>query len=113
MHNIMKKILPIIIITSIFVSCTKLDLNPLSEGSSENWYSDETELTLSLNDLYREYLWLLEINLETERMTDNWTQRQAVHAFSTGSITSEWNMAEDTWLNTYKGITRANTILNN
>ena len=108
----MKKIFALLLSTSILASCTKLDLNPLSEGSSENWYSDETELSLSLNDLYREYLWLLEINLETERMTDNWTQRQAVHAFSTASITSEWNMAENTWLNTYKGITRANTILN-
>jgi hypothetical protein len=108
----MKKIIAILFIIYT-ASCTKLDLNPLSEGSSENWYSDETEMTLSLNDLYRTYLWALEMNLETERMTDNWTQRQAVHVFSSGAITSEWNLAEEVWLNTYKGITRANTILNN
>ena len=107
----MKKIFYFLAAGILLGSCTKLDLNPLSEGSSENWYSDETEIALSLNDLYRTYLWSLELNLETERMTDNWTQRQAVHAYAAGSITSEWNMAEDVWLSTYKGITRANTIL--
>lgn len=25
-------------------SCDNLDLDPLSEGSSENWYSNETEI---------------------------------------------------------------------
>ena len=25
-------------------ACADLDLNPLSEGSSENWYRDETEI---------------------------------------------------------------------
>ena len=25
-------------------ACANLDLNPLSEGSSENWYHDETEI---------------------------------------------------------------------
>jgi len=109
----MKKIFVLTFLLTVLYSCTKLDLDPLSEGSSENWYSDETELTLSLNDLYRTYLWDLEINLTTERMTDNWTQRQAIHAYSSGAITSEWNVSEDTWLSTYKGITRANTIINN
>lgn len=110
----MKKIfVSLFAIIFIISSCVKLDLDPLSQGSSENWYSDETEITLSLNDLYRTYLWGLEINLETERMTDNWSQRQAVHAFAAGSITSTWSLAEDTWLSTYKGISRANSVLNN
>ncbi|MCC9138848.1 RagB/SusD family nutrient uptake outer membrane protein [Pontibacter silvestris] len=87
-------------------------MNPLSEGSSENWYSDETEISLALNDLYRTYLWDFETNYTTERMSDNWTQRQAIDAFAAGSINSEWSRSEDLWLNTYKGITRANTILN-
>ncbi len=36
------------------LSCTDLNLNPLSEGSSETWYSNESEVTMALNDLYRE-----------------------------------------------------------
>lgn len=109
----MKKLSIILVSTLLLSGCVKLDLNPLSEGSTQNWYSDETQFELSLNDLYRPYLWEQEINLETERMTDNWTQRQAVHAFSGGAITSEWAFSSNVWLNTYKGITRANTILNN
>ena len=34
-------------------ACADLDLNPLSEGSSENWYHDETEIEMALNDLWR------------------------------------------------------------
>ena len=36
-----------------FTACADLDLNPLSEGSSENWYHDATEIEMSLNDLWR------------------------------------------------------------
>lgn len=97
----------------LFTSCADLDLNPLSEGSSENWYADETEINMSLNDLYREYLWDRESNFEMDRMTDDWTQRQAINAFVEGTVTSEWSVPRNLWLNTYKGITRANTILNN
>ncbi|MCE4564676.1 RagB/SusD family nutrient uptake outer membrane protein [Maribellus sp. CM-23] len=97
----------------LLASCAELDLNPLSEGSSENWYADETEINMSLNDLYREYLWDRESNFEMDRMTDDWTQRQAVNSFVEGTITSEWSVGRDLWLNTYKGITRANTVLNN
>ena len=107
----MKKYFILLLCVVSFTACEKLDLNPLSEGSSENWYSDETEIELSLNDLYRTYLWDLEQNLEGERFTDNWTQRQAVKDFVAGTINSEWSFSEDLWLSTYKGITRANTIL--
>ena len=108
----MKKIYLILLIIPVLFSCENLDLNPLSEGSSENWYSNETEIQMSLNDLYRTYLWTLEDDFVTERMTDNWSQRQAVNAFSAGSINSEWNTSSELWLNTYKGITRANSIIN-
>lgn len=108
----MKKFVFIIVCLALFTGCEKLDLNPLSEGSSENWYSDATEIQMSLNDLYRTYLWDLEINFIAERMTDNWTQRQSVRPFVAGAINSEWSRAENLWLDTYKGITRANTVLN-
>ena len=29
-------------------ACADLDLNPLSEGASENWYHDETEIEITL-----------------------------------------------------------------
>jgi len=96
-----------------FTSCANLDLNPLSEGASGNWYSDETEISMSLNDLYREYLWNLESNFEMDRNTDDWTQRQTTSAVNLGTVTSEFSFGASLWLNTYKGIARANTILIN
>ena len=32
-------------------SCIDLDRNPLSSASSENWYSSETEIEMSIKDL--------------------------------------------------------------
>lgn len=31
----------------LLMSCVDLDLNPLSEGSSENWYSSQAEIEMS------------------------------------------------------------------
>lgn len=95
------------------VSCTDLNLDPLSEASSGNWYSNPDQVELALNDFYREYLWLLERNFQTDRWTDDWAQRQVAYSFAVGSITSEWSEAEEVWKNTYKGISRANRILEN
>ena len=92
-------------------SCTKLDLVPPSEGSNENWYSDQTEIEMSLNDLYRTYVWNLEVNYKTDRWTDDWAQRLVVYDYAAGSITSEWVESETTWINTYKGISRANRVI--
>jgi len=100
-----------LVFATILTACVDLDLNPLSKGSSKTWYSTETEIQLSLNDLYRTYLWNLEIDYATERWTDNWTQRQSITEYPAGTITSEWTSDVDTWFNTYKGIVRANNIL--
>ena len=35
---------------SLLSSCFELDLNPLAQGSSENWYSSETEIEMALKD---------------------------------------------------------------
>ena len=50
----MKKIL-IACIASAFAltACVDLELAPLSEGSSETWYSTQQELEMSVNDFYR------------------------------------------------------------
>lgn len=33
----MKKLIALIALLPLLLGCTKLDVNPLSEGSSENW----------------------------------------------------------------------------
>ncbi len=97
----------------MLTGCQKLDLNPLSEGSSENWYKNENEITLALNDLYRGALWYAESSrlYNTDRWTDDWNQREYLYDWVAGSITGEWADTRNTWENTYKGISRANTIL--
>ena len=35
-------------------ACHDLDLNPLANGSTENWYSSEKEIEMAVNDLYRD-----------------------------------------------------------
>lgn len=109
----MKKIIIALSIIASFSSCTDLDLNPLSEGSSENWYSNESEINLSLNDLYRQYAWDIEINWRAERMSDNWSQRQTMNDYAAGAITSNWSVAELNWESLNKAVSRANTILEN
>ena len=38
-------------------ACHDLDLNPLASGSTENWYSTETEVEMAVNDLYHIRYW--------------------------------------------------------
>lgn len=105
-------IIALILLTT--TGCQKLDLNPLSEGSSENWYKNENEIVLALNDLYRGALWPIESNrlFHTDRFTDDWNQRESIYEWIAGSITSEFGDAVRTWGDSYKGIARATAILN-
>ena len=49
----MKKFLCYILLVTALTGCTKLDLNPLSEPATESFYSNQNELELAVNDLYR------------------------------------------------------------
>jgi hypothetical protein len=93
----------------LVLSCTDLDLNPLSEGSSENWYSNETEISMAVNDLYRSVFW----PQEDGEWTDDYTRRQALTPITSATINGEWDVVESWWANSYKTIARANTILLN
>lgn len=92
-------------------SCVDLDLNPPSSASSENWYSDADEITISINDFYREYLYALESDWWTDRRTDDWAQREEIYEFVVGNVTSEWSASENFWINSYKGISRVNRVV--
>jgi hypothetical protein len=102
------KIVLLVFAASVF-SCNKLDLNPLSEGSSENWYSNESEITMALNDLYREVFW----PRDADDWTDDWTQRDLTTSITNGTLNGEDGTVNSWWTNTYKCIARANTILIN
>lgn len=105
------KILQLLFLTGfIFLSsCTDLNLNPLSEGSSETWYSNESEVNMALNDLYREVFW----PRDGDDWTDDWTQRDQTTAITNGTLNGEDGTVNTWWTNSYKCIARANTILIN
>ena len=93
------------------VSCANLDLNPPSSASSENWYSTADEIRISLNDFYRTYLYDMHTEYYFDRRCDDWAQRDQVYDFCNGSVTSTTSTMASYWLNSYKGISRANRII--
>ena len=108
----MKKIFTItlsVIAALLVSSCVDLNLNPLSEGSSDNWYSSQQEIEMSLNDFYRTDFFPLE--------DPNWAEDipyRATTAFTNnGTLTAENGTIATRWTNYYKGIARALRILNN
>ncbi|MBQ9463129.1 MAG: RagB/SusD family nutrient uptake outer membrane protein [Bacteroidales bacterium] len=98
---------------ALLTACVNLDLNPKSQGSSENWYSTAQELELSLNALYSPTMWYTEAwrLWPTDRWTDDWNQRTQSYDWLAGTVASTWSEGAKHWANYYKGIARANTIL--
>ena len=101
------KLIIIILGFALFSACTDLNLNPLSEGSSNTWYSDENEVNLSLNDMYRLVFW----PMDDDAWTDDWTSRSALTPITSATINGEWDTSINLWKNSYKVIARANTLL--
>lgn len=101
-----RKFFYICLFMSLF-SCQKLDLIPLSQGSSETWNADEDELLMSLNDLYREALWTKDL----DDWTDDWIYRDGLTDITNATINGQSGFVNESWKNTYKAISRANTIL--
>ncbi len=101
-------------------ACTKLDLNPLSEGSSATWFSNETEIRSSLDYLYNIDFWDPDPDPSPEnydnqawwdRFTDDWLCRNSTNAITGGSMTAETPYVVEYWNTYYKCIAAANLIL--
>ncbi|GAB3260945.1 RagB/SusD family nutrient uptake outer membrane protein [Larkinella harenae] len=88
-------------------ACDSLDLNPLSDGSSETWNSNAEEIEMSLNGLYKDAFWMQDL----DEWTDDWTYRDATTAVTGATINGETDFVKTWWTNTYKAIARANTVI--
>lgn len=108
------KILTALAAVALTTGCVNLDLNPLSEGSSENWFSNEQEVTYALNALYDPELWYSECCrlFHTDRWSDDWNQRTQLYEFVGGTLESTTGHVTKAWAQHYKAIARANTVLN-
>lgn len=108
-----KSIFAALAAAALLTACVDLDLIPRSQGSSENWYSTAQELEFSLNALYQPSMWYTEAwrLWPTDRWTDDWNQRTQTYDWLGGTISTTWGEGANTWSNYYKGIARANTII--
>lgn len=106
----MKKFRILICATSLLslVSCVDLNLNPLSEGSSKNWYSSKAEIEMSVNDFYRTEFFPIDDML----WGDDVTARNSTSSIQNGTLTAENGTIANRWQNYYKGIARALRLLN-
>ncbi|MFN8345248.1 MAG: RagB/SusD family nutrient uptake outer membrane protein [Spirosomataceae bacterium] len=109
----MKKIIYIAAATLLLLtSCqNSLDLYPLAQPSAETWYSNETEIQLALNDLYRPDFWFQDEDLDANYLSDDGFYRQALTPIKAGTTTSQWSTSTLLWQNSYKAIARANKII--
>ncbi|MCK9343575.1 MAG: RagB/SusD family nutrient uptake outer membrane protein [Massilibacteroides sp.] len=90
-------------------ACNNLDLVPLAEGSSESWYSSETELEMSLNDLYKKSFW----PTDDDRWADDFTYRETTDPFTNATVNGQNGNVTSLWQNQYKCIARANGVILN
>ncbi|GAA4410747.1 RagB/SusD family nutrient uptake outer membrane protein [Nibrella viscosa] len=106
----MKNIACILLLITGVTACHTLDLNPLSEPSTATFYSNQTELELAVNDLYRLDFW----GNDNEQFTDNyWHRGQLGNAVTFGTMNAEDPTAQAYWTACYKAIARANSFLAN
>ncbi len=99
----------------LMASCSKLNLNPLSEGSSENWYSTETELEMAINDLFKEVFWERPNDLWTDDLTfrGEVSSTDNISEMVASTLNAENSTIESLWLNNYKAISRAIKVIEN
>ena len=105
----MKKIFLIIAVSVGLAACHKLDLTNPSEPSTSGFYTNQTQLELAVNDLYREAFW----GNDNEFFSDNNIYRSFGNAVVNGTMNSEDGTVTTFWLNCYKAIARANSFLAN
>lgn len=96
-----------------------LDRQPLDAPSDETFFSNQAELTLAINGVYRDLYWRdggMPFMMALDNATDLGFLRSdfgGMQTFSRGAHTSETGGFADTWEQMYSGINRANNLLVN
>ncbi len=96
-------------------ACHDLDLNPLSYGSTESWYSNETEIKMAVNELYKSEFWT--VDEVGDAWTSDWSDdniyREGLTEFQNATLTGQTSKVTDLWSKQYKVISRANSVILN
>tara|TARA_R110002050_G_scaffold207382_1_gene343513 strand:+ start:3427 stop:5136 length:1710 start_codon:yes stop_codon:yes gene_type:complete len=112
MKRRMKIVLPIAFSLTFLLGCGDLNLNPLSEGSSEAWFSSQTEVEMAVNDLYRIVFWTSDVRPGWNylELTDDYSER-ITRDLLNGQFNSESGVVVQNWKLLYRAVARANSIL--
>ncbi|WP_290792167.1 RagB/SusD family nutrient uptake outer membrane protein [Flavihumibacter sp. UBA7668] len=104
------KYYPYILLLFLLQACVKLELTPPAEPSTGSFYTNQTQLELAVNDLYKIDFW----GNDNEQYTDNyWHRGQLGNAVTFGTMNSDDGMVQAYWSLAYKAIARVNTFLEN
>lgn len=95
----------------IFGSCHDLDMNPLSNGSTENWYSTATEIQMAANAMYGSAYWRPEGDNQTD-WSDDAVYRESLTEFENATVNSENWIVSLYWRINFQMVSYANSILN-
>lgn len=97
-------------------SCMTMDLKPTAQANSETWYTTEVELQMAVNEFYILGYWQ-EPLLASEQWTDNFTYRNTNRgeggSVLDGTLTGQTWYVYNLWQQSYKLISRANSLLGN
>ncbi len=110
----MKKLVIILSVCILLLSgCYNLDLYPLSEASQGNWYFDDTQLTMSVNNVFHHDFWDGYAPWNFYYNTDDFIWRTYAQWGLDGTLTATTGDISTAWNNCYRCIARANAILEN
>ena len=93
-------------------ACHDLDLNPLSSGSTGNWYSTEEEVEMAVDELYSYDYWPEDGEQKTD-WSDDYVYRNSCTDFETGSLNGQNSKVTSLWSGQYEAIAHANAIIEN
>jgi len=102
----------------VTASCKKLDLNVLDSPSTESFYTNQVQLELAINDLYRLVFWS-----PVKETTGSWEEFFSDNCYYrggggsnpviAGSLNSSDANVATFWTDSYKAIARVNAFLEN
>lgn len=108
----------VLFILLFMVSCNELDLNPLSQASTDNWYLNEDQIEKSINYLYLYKFWSdnpipeeIGSRVWHDAWSDDVTNRSNLTDVTGGTINGQSSIVTYCWKVAYQGIANANVIL--
>ncbi len=99
--------------TLLLFSCHDLDMAPLSKGTSDTWYRDESEVKAAVNQLYDAKYWTYNGNQEWDTgWDDDIDSRDVVSDLTSGTLTGQSGAVTTMWDNNFQAVAYSNSVIN-